>query len=265
MKAKLSTKALNLFCKQTGVTLAQIAERLGISYTTINRYSREERFPSIDILVSICNELHIRMNNFLVHPDIEITSVRVFLPEEWSDIVYKPERIEAVRLRNEWSKTEMIRRINECSQSSLTRLTYSKLITGEYKNMEVIVGLLNSTDVDLDYLFEQAVMDTDDDSILIPRKKLQEMKDHISKLENDYRELLVKNKRLEKMALPRYQPRMENKNADKIIREFIRKVERDFADLKGWINEEEVDSSSHAVYNTQDNPPLMVAEPFGED
>ena len=239
MKLRYTTQALNIYCKQTGNTLAQVAEKAGISYSAVNRYAREERLPDIDNLLRICNALHIRVDNFFIHPDIELTSVTVFLPEEWTDILFRYDRIEAVRLEKQLNKTEFVDRINAYGTCNITRNTYNNLITGTHCEYGTVLGLIGSLDIELDYLFEQPVKEADDDSILISRKRLTEMKRYITKLENDYRELLLKNKRLEKKALPRYQERMENMDAKKIIRDFVRRFEREFADLKSWIEEDD--------------------------
>ena len=262
MKLRYTTQALNIYCKQTGITLAQVAEKVGISYSAMNRYAREERLPDIDNLLRICNALHIRVDNFFIHPDIEPTSVTVFLPEEWTDISFRYDRIEAIRLEKGLNKTEFVEQINAYGACNITRNTYNNLIAGTHSEYGTILGLIGSLDIEIDYLFEQPIREADDDSILISRKKLAEMKSYIAKLENDYRELLLKNKRLEKKALPRYQERMENLDAKKILRDFARRFEREFADLKSWIEEEgDVFQPSPSIpYGEIKNKTGMVAE-----
>ena len=105
-------------------------------------------------------------------------------------------------------------------------------------------------------------MGENEDSMIVSRKKFVEMKDYIKKLENDYRELLLKNKRLEKMTLSRYSERMENKDADKVIREFMRKMERAYADLRSWTDEdhEPVTFSPSVPYPEQEERVFVVAE-----
>lgn len=237
MKVKYSAQVLNLYAKQTGQSLTDISEKSGISYSAINRYARGERLPDIENMLRICNALHIGVNHFFTHPDVEQTHVVIRHPEEWADIKFRYDRIEAIRLNNRLTKSELIRQINEFAGCSITTATYNHLIVGEHLNAETILGLIGSQNVELDYLFEQPTLSPTDDSVVVPRWKLDEMKSHITKLETAYRELELKNKRLEKMILPRYQERMENKDADKLIRECARKVWRAYADLQSWIDE----------------------------
>lgn len=265
MKLKYSTLTLNLYCKQTGLSLAQVADKIGIAYATVNRYARGERIPDISNLLRICNTLHLRLNDFFIHPDIEPTHVSIFQPEEWKDITFRYDRIEAIRLNRQLNKSEIIRHINSDSGCRMTQLTYNKMIVGEYLNTDAVISLLNATDTDIEFLFEQPVMEVDEDSIVISRKKLKEMKDYITRLENDCRELIVKNKRLEKKALPRYQERMESPNSKKVIRDFMRKIERDFAELQSWINEEEepYTTAPSRPYPDIEDQTLMAAEKEG--
>ena len=262
MKIKLSMDAIHAYIKQTGKSLNQIAQEADLSYSTLNRYARGERMPDIKTLVHLCNTLHIRIDNFFIHPDIEPTHVSIIYPEEWSDIVFRYDRIEAIRLNKSLSKTAMVQEINLAGGCNISRLTYDHLITGNHFGTATIVGLIVSQDVDLDYLFEQPQMGENEDSMIVSRKKFVEMKDYIKKLENDYRELLLKNKRLEKMTLSRYSERMENKDADKVIREFMRKMERAYADLRSWTDEdhEPVTFSPSVPYPEQEERVFVVAE-----
>lgn len=238
MKLKYTAQALNLYTKLTGESLLRISDNTGISYSTINRYARGERLPDIDNLLRICNTLHIRVDNFFIHPDIEPTQLTVYHAEEWEDITFRFDRIEAIRLDKQLTKGALIQQINDYAGCNITLNTYNHLIVGEHTDGKTILGLLGSQDVDLDYLFEQPLPQETDDSVIIPRRTFAEMKERIAKLEQENRELEVKNKRLEKKTLPRYQERMNHKDADKIIREFIRKVDRSYADLKSWIEDE---------------------------
>lgn len=261
MRLTYSAQALNLYARQTGQSILQITETLGLSYSTVNRYSRGERLPDIGNLLLICNTLRLRVSEFFVHPDLEQTRVNIYLAEEWSDIVFRFDRIEAIRLGNNLTKAEMIQAINEAGGCNITKNTYNQLIAGKHQDWQTVLGVICSQDVELDYLFEQAPIGTGDDSVVISRKKLSEMKSYIAQLEATNRELEVKNKRLEKKALPRYQERMANKDADKIIREFVRKVGRAYADLQSWIDEDSGSiDSPHYDLSIKENFSGMVAE-----
>lgn len=249
MKLKYTSQVLNLYCKQTGCSLLQLSEKIGIGYTTLNRFSKDERLPDIHTLLRICNTLHIRVNNFFIHPDIEQTELHVYEPEEWSDIQFRHDRIEAIRLSKGLTKEELIRQINEYAGCKTTRNTYNHLISGVHPSHSIVFGLIGSQDVELDYLFEQKDIEPNDESVVISRKKLMEMKSYISRLENAYRELEVKNKRLEKRVLPRYEERMENIDAKKIIRDFVRNVERSLAELRSWTDENEDICPNETKYN----------------
>lgn len=261
MRLKYSAQVLNLYCKQTGYNLSQLSEKIGIGYSTLNRFARDERLPDIHTLLRICNTLHIRVNNFFVHPDIELTEVRIYEPEEWSDIHFRYDRIEAIRLNKQLSKEELIRQINDYAGCKTTRNTYNHLINGAQSNYVTVFGLIGSQDVELDYLFEQKDIALDNESVVISRKQLTEMKSYITRLENAYRELEVKNKRLEKRVLPRYEERRENIDAKKIIRNFVRNVERNLAELRSWVDEEENFTQTPSVpYGETKDRTLSVAE-----
>lgn len=240
MRLKYSAHALNIYCKQTGLTLAQVAEKTGLAYATVNRYARGERLPDIEHLLRICNALHLGICHFFIHPDIELTSVCITIPEEWEDIIFRYDRIEAIRQERSLTKTELLKQINGYAGCHVSRQAYNELITGKSFRHDAIFGLIGSQDVELAYLFEQPHLQQTEDVVVIPRKKLMEMKDYIAKLENAYRELEVKNKRLEKKVLPRYEERMENLDAQKIIRKFARSMERELAELKSWFEEKEL-------------------------
>lgn len=261
MRLKYSSQILNLYCKQTGCNLSQLSEKIGIGYSTLNRFARDERLPDIQTLLRICNTLHIRVNNFFVHPDVEPTEVRIYEPEEWSDIRFRYDRIEAIRLNRQLSKEELIRQINNYAGCKTTRNTYNNLINGTQFSYIIVYGLIGSQDVELDYLFEQKDITPDDESVVISRKQLTEMKSYIARLENAYRELEVKNKRLEKRVLPRYEERRENIDAKKIIRNFVRNVERNLAELRSWTDEEENFTQAPSVpYGETEDRTLSVAE-----
>lgn len=261
MRLKYSSQILNLYCKQTGCSLLQLSEKIGIGYTTLNRFARDERQPDIQTLLRICNALHIRVNNFFVHPDIEPTEVRIYEPEEWSDIHFRHDRIEAIRLNKQLSKKEVIQQINDYTGCKITRNTYNNLINGITPGHDIVFGLIGSQDVELDYLFEQKDIEPNDESVVISRKQLMEMKSYIARLENAYRELEVKNKRLEKRVLPRYEERMGNMDAKKIIQNFIRSVERNLAELRSWTDEEEDSVQPPSIpYGEIEDQTLMAAE-----
>ena len=262
MRIKLSMNALNIYARQTGKTINQIAKDTDLSYSTLNRYARGERVPDIRTLIHICNVLHLPIRNFLVHPDIEVSHVQILQPEEWSDITFRYDLIEAIRLNKQLSKTSIVQQINLAGCCNITRLTYDHLITGRHVAADTILGLITSQEVELDYLFEQPKPCLQEDSVIISRRAFLEMKDHIKKLETAYRELEVKNKRLEKKAFPRYQERMENKDADKIIREFVRKVGRAYSELQSWIEEDSAvfESSSSKSYPEREEKTFIAAE-----
>lgn len=234
MKLYYTAKAISLYVKQTGRNISELAAQIRIGSTTLNRYNKEERLPDINILLQICNTLHLRINNFFVHTDIELTDVHICHPDEWSDITFRYDRIEAIRLEKGWSKTEMVENINLYGETNITRLTYNHLITGKHFSYKTIIGLMEATGVDLDYLFEQRTVPIEEDSIVISRRRLEEKDRYIASLENTIRELELKYKRLEKQSLPRYQRRMENLDAEKIINTFIKQVERNLIELKSW-------------------------------
>lgn len=261
MRLKYTSQVLNLYCKQTGCSLLQLSEKIGIGYTTLNRFSKDERLPDIHTLLRICNSLHIRVNNFFVHPDITQTELHVYEPEEWSDIQFRHDRVEAIRLSKGLTKEELIRQINDYAGCKTTRNTYNHLINGIHPSHAIVFGLIGSQDVELDYLFEQKDIEPDDESVVISRKKLMEMKSYIARLENAYRELEVKNKRLEKRVLPRYEERMENIDAKKVINDFIRNVERNLAELRSWTDEYKDTLPNEVKYNINPNEQIgMVAE-----
>lgn len=259
MKLKYTMSALNLYTKQTGRTIADIAKDTGLGYSTLNRFAREERLPDIPTLLRICNTLHIRIDNFFIHPDIEQTQVKVYLPEEWGDIIFRPERIEAIRMERNLTKAEVIRRINLLTGSSITLNTYNHLIVGEHAGYPIVLGLMEAMNVDTGYLFEQTTLPDDEDVVVVPRKTLNEMKDYTKHLEDTVRELQLKNKRLEKQALPRYQERMENLDAQKVIQSFLRKMEKTMIELKSWTTEE-TDTAPSVPYGEITDRTLMVAD-----
>ena len=234
MKLYYTAKAIGLYAKQTGRNITELAAQIRIGSTTLNRYCKGERMPDINILLQICNTLHLRINNFFVHPDIELTDVQIYHPDEWSDIAFRYDRIEAIRLEKGWTKTEMVENINLFGKTNITRLTYNHLITGKHFSYKTIIGLMEATGAALDSLFEQRTIPIDGDSIVISRRKLEEKDRYIASLENTIRELELKYKRLEKQSLPRYQERMENLDAEKIINTFIKQVERSLIEMKSW-------------------------------
>lgn len=260
MRLKYSMKALSLYAKQTGKTVHEISQMVGIGSSTLNRYVREERLPDIDILLKICNTLHIRIDSFFLHPDIELSSVEILHPEEWSDITFRNDRIEAVRLERNLSKSEIIHRINEYAGTRITLNTYNHFIMGDHLGYDKVLGIVGALDVDINYLFEQRIPLPAKDAVVIPRRELTEMKEYIKTLEDTIRELECKNKRLEKMKLPRYQGRMENLEPGKIIKTFIRQVERNLAELKSWTTEDSAKPSASVPYGEIEDRTLMVAE-----
>lgn len=259
MKLNYTTVAINLYMKQTGKNLNELANMIGIGHTTLVRYAKGERLPDTDMLLRICNSLHLRIDSFFTHPDIELTDVRIYLPEEWDDTIFRYDRIEAVRLEKGWSKTEMIEKINQYGRTNITRGTYNHLITGTHFSYSTILGLLEATGIRLDYLFEQHLPIPEEDSVVVPRRVLEEKNRYMSKLENIIRELELKCKRLEKRTLPRYEERMENLDAKKVINTFIKQVERNLIELKSWTMEE-----GHAkpkLYGEAENKIFIAAEP----
>lgn len=239
MKPTYSMKALNLYMKKTGRKLNELVNLTGIAHTTLGRYLKEERLPDIDILLRICNTLHLKIDSFLTHPAIETTDVKIYLPEEWDDITFRYDRIEAVRLEKGWTKTEMIERINNCGGTRITRLTYNNLITGKTFSHETVLGMIEASGMGLDYFFQQQLPLPAEDSIVVSRRVLQEKNRRIAELEDIVRELELKCKRLEKRVLPRYEERVANLDADKIIRTFIKQAERNLTELKSWVLKED--------------------------
>ena len=117
MRLYYTANAINLYIKKTGKNLNELANMIGIGYATLNRYSRGERFPDIDILLRICNALRIRINNFFIHPDIELTELRIYREEEWGDIHFRYDRIEAVRMEKGYSKKQLVEKIKSDKKS----------------------------------------------------------------------------------------------------------------------------------------------------
>lgn len=237
MKLNYTAKAIQLYIKQTGFNLNELAAKIGIGYATLNRYSKGERLPDIDILLRICNTLHLRINQFFVHPDIELTEVKIYHEEEWNDIIFRHERVEAIRLEKGLSKTELIKLINECGGTNITRTTYNNLITGNHFAYETILGLIEATGTSTDYLFDQQMPIPNEDTVIIPRQTLDNLKDEVTQLKDLVRELQLKNKRLEKMTLPRYEQRMENLDAEKVIEDFFHQAERSLIELRSWVKD----------------------------
>lgn len=260
MKLNYTTKALGLYMRQTGKNLMELAEETGIGYATLSRYAKEERLPDISMLLRICNTLHLRINNFFVHPDIELTSVRIFHPEEWSDIRFRYDRIEAVRMTKGLTKTGLVDQINQAAGTNITRLTYNLLTTGQHLSCATVLGLLEATRTDLDYIFEQDMPEPPEDSILVSRRRLAEMEQLIKQQEDTIRELELKYKRLEKRSLPRYEERMNNLDAIKIINAFAKQVERSLIELKSWVPENSFRESRKHPYDCTDIHTGMVAD-----
>ena len=220
------------------------------------------------MLLHICNTLHIRVENFLTHPDIELTSIQILHPEEWRPIRFRYDRIEDIRLNLNLSKAEFIRRINLAGYTNITRNTYNLLVSGQHSAYPTLLGLIEATDAHLDELFEQEEAPAKSDCVAVPRKAFDEMKGYIQRLENTIRELELKNKRLEKMALPRYQERRENLDAEKVINSFIRKMEKGLIELKSWTKEEATKQPSKPYGETEDLTCMAAEEerpPYGRE
>lgn len=274
MRLYYTANAINLYIKKTGKNLNELANMIGIGYATLNRYSRGERLPDIDILLRICNTLRIRINNFFIHPDIELTELRIYREEEWGDIHFRYDRIEAVRMEKGYSKKQLVEKINHSGNANITRGTYNNLIIGKHFSYITILGLLEATGMSLDYLFEQDLPAVDEDSILVPRKKMDEMETYINRLENTIREMELKYKRLEKRVLPRYEERRGNLDAEKVINTFVRQVERSLIELKSWTMDSghskpdfiNVDKLGLRRYPSLEDEcgAMMVAEPFND-
>lgn len=48
-----------------GLTQAQLAEKIGITQSTLGKYEREKLQPNIDIIIKICKVLEISSDNLL--------------------------------------------------------------------------------------------------------------------------------------------------------------------------------------------------------
>lgn len=62
------TTYIRQLCAAKGVTMYQLANRLGISPSTINMYGRNERYPSPEIAAAICRELNCEIGDLLKLP-----------------------------------------------------------------------------------------------------------------------------------------------------------------------------------------------------
>ena len=64
--------------KKKGYTQRQLAEQLGISDKTISKWERGNGFPEISLLLPLCNELDLSVNELLTGERISETEYREF-------------------------------------------------------------------------------------------------------------------------------------------------------------------------------------------
>ena len=62
--------------KKKGYTQRQLAEQLGISDKTISKWERGNGFPEISLLLPLCNELDLSVNELLTGERISETEYR---------------------------------------------------------------------------------------------------------------------------------------------------------------------------------------------
>ena len=73
--------------KKKGYTQRQLAEQLGISDKTISKWARGNGFPEISLLVPLCNELDLSVNELLTGERISETEYREKAEENMVNLV----------------------------------------------------------------------------------------------------------------------------------------------------------------------------------
>lgn len=233
--------ALRLYVKEEKKSYAELAERVGVSEATFYRYISGERLPDIDTLVRICNTFRVSVGNFIHHPDIELSSISIYLEEEWHPIKFRNNRIEVMRMEKGMEKMEFIKYIRDSTGVKTALSTYNRLKDGVKCGYELVIAFLNTFDVSLDYLFEDmqlAFMGNQEmgEEILISRQTLISMKEQIKKLEDDNRRLYTENKRLKRREQARvYSQGDPLEKSDKRMKKFITQAERALDELKSFL------------------------------
>jgi transcriptional regulator with XRE-family HTH domain len=73
--------------KKKGYTQRQLAEQLGISDKTISKWERGNGFPEISLLLPLCNELDLSVNELLTGERISETEYREKAEENMVNLV----------------------------------------------------------------------------------------------------------------------------------------------------------------------------------
>lgn len=236
--------ALRLYLKEEKKSYAELAERIGVSEATFFRYINGERLPDIDMLVKICNTFRVSIGNFIHHPDVELSSITIYMEEEWYPIKFRNNRIEVMRMEKGMEKMEFIKFIRDKTGVKTALSTYNRLKDGVKCGYELVIAFLNTFDVSLDYLFEDAQLafmgnQNPSEEILISRQTLLSMKSQMKKLEDDNRRLYTENKRLKRREQARvYTQGDPQEKSDKRMRKFILQAERALDELKSYLPDE---------------------------
>lgn len=88
--------------KKKGYTQRQLAEQLGISDKTISKWERGNGFPEISLLLPLCNELDLSVNELLTGERISETEYREKAEENMVNLVKEAQESKKKIIYPEW-------------------------------------------------------------------------------------------------------------------------------------------------------------------
>lgn len=243
MRYVYEMSALRIYSSMERKSYYEMSRMIGISNMTLSRYVSGERLPDINTLVRICNMLRVSVSNFIHHPDVEMSTIEVFMEEEWHPVKFRANRLEVFRMDKGIDKNTFLDQVRKETGITTTLATYNRLKNEENSGHEFVIGFLNTYEIELDYLFEDVQINMKNQSpngdILISRQTLIDMKKRMKELEDENKILYTKCRRLERREQARvYSGNDPHEQADKRIRKFIVQTERALADLKSYLPDE---------------------------
>lgn len=260
MKYEYSMEALRVYSRTDSVSYGEMAGRVKMSPATFYRYVREERMPDIDALVRICNGLRVSINLFFHHPQVEIATVRIYDPDEFMPVKFRPEVIEKVRAEKSMSKAEFLHSIKDATGTSMSYATYDRLVSGQSCGTEFVLAVLNAFDLELSLLFEDMQLPPVSEltsDVLVSRATMKELREYVKELEGKNRSLRTENAALRRRDCAVATGTELPQEVYKRIRMVVGKLEMFADDLRGFLPESLRDET---LYDLTERESLTAAE-----
>lgn len=189
-------------------TQAEFSELLHISGCTLRRYINNERKPTLQELLRICNTLRISVHNFIHHADLTMR-ITAFPEETFQPIRFRQDAIVRFGAERHMTQKEIAHEVSQhCGrrypESTLVRIKNGKVVTPDF-----LVDFLNCYDQTLDTLF-------DDPQVTYEEGDAQEVRlpyTYVANWRRAFNAIKKDNDRM-RMKLREYQANERNQGAD---------------------------------------------------